>query len=152
MTLKGTVEEIHARFHELVSFLAPQYSPPSDAVSVKDGETNGTRYRIYSPKNTPTKLLLPVGVYLHGGGFILGNLDIEDNLCRAVAEHVPSIIVSVDYRLAPEHNCKAQLEDAIKIFEWVSSSSSHSMQLRWEKPLTCIQGTAECRLLRQRCS
>ncbi|KAL9108511.1 MAG: hypothetical protein Q9227_006726 [Pyrenula ochraceoflavens] len=115
--LKGNIEEMHAQFDELVSFLAPQCPSPSTAVSTTEGMVNGTKYRVYSPKTSETHPL-PVGIYLHGGGFVLGDLEIEDGFCRMVAEHLPTIIVSVDYKLAPQHTCATQLQDAVKVFEW----------------------------------
>lgn len=49
-----------------------------------------------------------------------GDLNADDLLCRIVAEHAPSIIVNVDYRLAPEHKVPTQLEDTLKVYRWVS--------------------------------
>jgi versiconal hemiacetal acetate esterase len=62
-----------------------------------------------------------VGVYAHGGGFVLGNLDGEDPFCRAVVENVNTILVSIDYRLAPENKAPAQLDDFLNGFQWVSN-------------------------------
>lgn len=59
---------------------------------------------------------------MHGGGFILGGLDSEDMLCRAFSEQSMTILVSLDYRLAPEHKHPAQLKDSKTVFEWVRSS------------------------------
>ena len=56
----------------------------------------------------------------HGGGYVLGNLDTDDSLCRVVAEHTSSVVVNVDYRLAPEHKWPAQLDDSVKVYRWVS--------------------------------
>lgn len=63
---------------------------------------------------------LPVGLYFHGGGFCCGDLDSEDTFCRELAERLPCIIVSVDYSLAPEHKAPAQLDNALKAWDWVS--------------------------------
>jgi versiconal hemiacetal acetate esterase len=63
---------------------------------------------------------LPIGLYFHGGGFCCGNLDSEDTFCRLLAERLPCVIVSVDYRLAPEHKAPAQLDDAAEAWDWVS--------------------------------
>ncbi|KAH6867163.1 alpha/beta hydrolase fold-domain-containing protein [Thelonectria olida] len=119
--LKGTAEEIRDKFAELGKNLAPLYSPPSDAVIVETGSFQGIAYRIYTPRNTredaPEKP--PIGVYFHAGGFVVGNLDSDDLFCRAIAENTQVILVSVDYKLAPEHKAPAHLEDAIKIAEWV---------------------------------
>jgi versiconal hemiacetal acetate esterase len=66
---------------------------------------------------------LPLGLYFHGGGFCCGDLDSEDTFCRLVAERLPCIIVSVDYRLAPENRAPAQLDDAVKAWDWVCCTS-----------------------------
>jgi len=63
---------------------------------------------------------LPVGLYFHGGGFCCGDLDSEDTFCREFAERLPCIVVSVDYRLAPEHKAPAQVDDALEAWDWVS--------------------------------
>ena len=55
----------------------------------------------------------------HGGGYMLGNLDSEDPLCRIVAEHTKSVIVNIDYRLTPEHKWPKQLEDCLTVYKWV---------------------------------
>jgi versiconal hemiacetal acetate esterase len=62
---------------------------------------------------------LPVGVYFHGGGWCCGDLDTEDPFCQLIAEHLPCIIVSVNYRLAPEYKSPTQLEDALTGWNWV---------------------------------
>lgn len=121
--LHGSAEEIHQQFSGLMSVLALQHPPLSDAVSSKDGEIDGIQYRIYTPKDAASKGHLPVGFYTHGGGYVTGDLESEDRLCRTVAEHASSIIVSVGYRLAPQHKSPTQLLDSVKVFEWVGFSS-----------------------------
>jgi Esterase/lipase len=64
---------------------------------------------------------LPVGVYFHGGGWCCGDLDTEDPFCQLVAEHLPCAIVSVEYRLAPEHKSPTQPEDVLEGWNWVKS-------------------------------
>ena len=118
--LKGTIEELRQQFTDLLTALAPLYPPPTDAVSTKDGDVDGVGYRIYTPVEAAKSGSLPVGLYTHGGGFVMGNLDAEDVLCRAVAEHARCIIVSVDYRLAPEAKAPAQLTDSLNVLKWVS--------------------------------
>lgn len=94
-------------------------SPPPDlTVKTRDTSGNGVPVRIYTPEGAEGKSL-PVGVYYHGGGYVLGNLDSEDALCRYIAKHTPCIIVSTDYRLAPEHKIPAILEDSVSAFKWV---------------------------------
>ena len=107
---------------QLIEMLLPQIPPPSDACEVREGDVDGIKYRVYIPKEASKQGPLPVGVWTHGGGFVVGDLNNDDLLCRIVAEHAPTIMVNVDYRLAPEHKAPAQLEDTIKVYEWVRSS------------------------------
>ncbi|PWI57454.1 alpha/beta hydrolase [Sulfoacidibacillus thermotolerans] len=65
--------------------------------------------RIYVPE---ARLLLPVLLYYHGGGWVFGNVDTHDQLCRILSKEVGCIVVSVDYRLAPEHPFPAAVNDA----------------------------------------
>ncbi|KAM5344689.1 hypothetical protein ACJ41O_010551 [Fusarium nematophilum] len=116
--MKGTAEEMRAQFARLGQSLAPLYPPPADTVSVVQGSFEGTEYRIYTPKSAPQEAL-PIGVYFHAGGFVVGSLDSDDMFCRVIAEISNVIIVNVGYRLAPDHKAPAQVEDALKMVEWV---------------------------------
>ena len=78
--------------------------------------------RIYIPQITSAKL--PLIVYFHGGGWVLGDLDSHDNLTRALAVKTPAIVVAVDYRLAPEHVYPAALEDAYAAVRWVAENAA----------------------------
>lgn len=57
---------------------------------------------------------------IKGGGYMVGDLNADDFLCRVVAENTKTAIVSVDYRLAPEYKWPAQLDDSVKVYKWVS--------------------------------
>jgi acetyl esterase len=76
--------------------------------------------RIYTPCGTPP---FPVLVYYHGGGWVIGDLDSHDDLCRALANRADTLVVSVDYRLAPEHKFPAAVEDAYATLHWVREQS-----------------------------
>ena len=62
---------------------------------------------------------LPVLVYFHGGGWVIGSLDTHDGVCRALCARTPCVVVSVDYRLAPEHRFPAAVDDAWAATAWV---------------------------------
>lgn len=83
-------------------------------------EWEGTRVRvrIYHPsKNAPA----PAIVYAHAGGFVLGNVDTADSWCRQLAKLTNAVVVSVDYRLAPEHPYPAAIDDCEVALAWMRS-------------------------------
>lgn len=75
--------------------------------------------RIYRPDGER----LPVLVYAHGGGFVFCDLDSHDELCRSLAKHVPAVVVSVAYRLAPEHRWPAAAEDVYAVTQWAADNA-----------------------------
>jgi acetyl esterase len=76
--------------------------------------------RLYVPRG-PVQRPRPLLVYYHGGGWVIGDLDTHDGLCRFLATHADVVVLSVDYRLAPEHPFPAAVEDALAAFEWASA-------------------------------
>ncbi len=72
--------------------------------------------RIVAPSHQP----LPVLVYLHGGGFTIGNIETHDLLCRQLAHRAQCAVLSVDYRLAPEHKFPTAVLDAWDVVQWVA--------------------------------
>lgn len=83
-------------------------------IPVKDGEI---KLRIYTPVGQG---VFPIFIYLHGGGWVLGDLDTVDSPCRSIANQAKCIVVSVDYRLAPEHKFPIPLEDCYEAATWVA--------------------------------
>ncbi|MBF0662085.1 MAG: alpha/beta hydrolase [Rhodococcus sp.] len=79
----------------------------------------GVRVRIYRPSDDPG---LPVVQWMHSGGFAVGNLDQNEEYLRKLSIASQAVIVSVDYRLAPEHPCPAALDDCRKVWEWIKSA------------------------------
>jgi acetyl esterase len=65
----------------------------------------------------------PALVYFHGGGFVFGNLETHDTICRALAHESGAVVISVDYRLAPEHKFPAAVEDAYAATLWVAANA-----------------------------
>lgn len=77
--------------------------------------------RVYTPKGDPP---LPVLVFFHGGGFVIGDLETHDGECRALTNAAGCIVVAVDYRLAPEHKFPAAVDDAFVATEWVAANAA----------------------------
>lgn len=88
--------------------------PPGDEQILPE-----VKVRIYTPPGSDNKKL-PLVVFAHGGGWISGNLDTEDHLCRTVCAEVPSIIVSVDYRIHPFAKFPTPIDDCYVAYQWVS--------------------------------
>jgi acetyl esterase len=78
--------------------------------------------RIYRPGLSAEPIA--VEVYFHGGGWVVGDLDSHDAICRAVANRAGCVVVSVDYRLAPESPYPAALEDAYAATRWVADHAA----------------------------
>jgi acetyl esterase len=77
--------------------------------------------RVYTPEGEGP---FPIVVFFHGGGWVVGTLDSYDPLCRALAAATPAVVVSVDYRLAPEHRWPAAAEDAYAATLWASRNAA----------------------------
>jgi acetyl esterase len=105
--------------------LAGKVIAPIPLAGVRDGcipaRNRQIPIRIYTPASRGARP--PVLVYYHGGGWSLGSIATYDSLCRKLARDVPAVVVSVDYRLAPEHPFPAAVEDAHLALEWVSRNA-----------------------------
>ena len=76
--------------------------------------------RLYRGKGCTGDALQPALVYFHGGGWVIGDLESHDQVCRAIANATPLIVVAVDYRLAPEHKFPGAVEDALAATRWLA--------------------------------
>ena len=80
--------------------------------------------RIYTPVGGAAHGPLPAVLQYHGGGFVLGNLDSHDSIARFYCARAKAVVVSVDYRLAPEHRFPTQVEDSYAALQWVAAHAS----------------------------
>ena len=80
--------------------------------------------RLYRPFASAPHECLPLLVFFHGGGWIAGDLDAYDPLCRVLANKTPCAVLSVDYRLAPEHPFPAAVEDAYAATLWAEQHAA----------------------------
>jgi acetyl esterase len=94
---------------------------PVDAV-VDQAIPGPVRTRAYRPVGDQQGL--GVLVYLHGGGWMIGSLDTHDGVCRALAARTPCVVLSVGYRLAPEHTFPAAVDDAWAATAWVAEHAA----------------------------
>ena len=83
--------------------------------------------RLYRPHHTEA---VPAILFFHGGGFFGGTLETVENPCKLLAERANAVVISVDYRLAPEHPFPAGLNDCYRAFEWVYDNASELNILR----------------------
>ncbi len=90
---------------------------------VKNLSAGGIAMRMYTPVASGGGPL-PTLVYFHGGGFVIGDLETHDGLCRQFANEGGFAVIAVDYRRAPEHKFPAALDDAIAAVEWVETHAS----------------------------
>lgn len=108
--------------------LAGEPEPVADVIDrTFPGPASPVPVRIYTPNGTPTGASggpFPCLVYYHGGGWVFGDLDGVDSICRAVANRAGCKVVSVDYRLAPEHKFPAPFDDCYAALKWVANHGS----------------------------
>jgi acetyl esterase/lipase len=97
--------------------------PPAPLPRVEDRKIiDDIPVRIYWPVTEPEDL--PVVVFYHGGGFVVGDLDSHDGLARAIVTGVGAVVVAVDYRLAPEAPFPAAVDDAFAALRWVAQNAA----------------------------
>jgi acetyl esterase len=112
--------EARRLYRERRAFTQP---PPPDIGALRELQASGPAgpipLRMYRPLGAAPGAVLPVLVYFHGGGWVIGDLDTHDTLCRELANGAGIAVVSVDYRLAPEHRFPAAFDDSLAATRWV---------------------------------
>jgi acetyl esterase/lipase len=106
---------------------AAMRAPGPEVGEITDGVLPGAggdlNYRLYRPAGDGPH---PVIVYFHGGGWVLGNHQSDDPLCRDLCARTDAVVVSVDYRHAPEHRFPSAVDDAFAALQWVGA---HAVEL-----------------------
>jgi acetyl esterase len=101
---------------------------PSPVAEVHDLAATGPAglipLRLYRGIGTDTKSPQPTLIYYHGGGWVLGNLDSHDGVCRDIANAAQCTVISVDYRLAPEAKFPAAADDSIAAAQWIHDNAA----------------------------
>ena len=105
------------------------FAPPTPELrSVENRRIPGAEadvpVRIYTPNAEADERGLPILVFLHGGGWVFGDLDTHDAICRTLAHEAACLIVSVDYRLAPEYKFPAALDDCLTALDWTAANAA----------------------------
>ena len=100
---------------------------PAPQMPVRDFEIAGPggplAARLYSPTVLPDGAN-PILLYFHGGGFYFGDLNTHDAICRVIAQNTPCLVLSVDYRLSPEHRFPAAFDDAYAGLQWIAAHAA----------------------------
>lgn len=118
----GVVEEERASVEVQARQLAPRASGRLDVRDIDLAGAAGTiAGRLYRPSRCGPNA--PLLVFYHGGGYVIGSLDSHDGVCRALADRAGCVIISVDYRLAPQHPAPAAVDDAVAAFRDIVARS-----------------------------
>ena len=105
--------------------LQPDPPPVAEVLALEaPGPAGPIPLRLYRGHGAGKDRPQPALVFFHGGGWVIGDLDSHDQPCRALANAARSIVVAVDYRLAPEHKFPAAVEDAIAATRWIAENAS----------------------------
>ena len=109
----------------MFSAMVATYPPGPTVGEVIDGhfpgDTGPLAYRVYRP---PTPGPHPIVLYFHGGGWVLGGAESDDSLCRDLCVRTDAIVVSADYRHAPEHRFPAAADDGVAALRWVADHAA----------------------------
>lgn len=113
-----TVAEARAAYESMAEVLELPRATLARVQELRIPASDGTplRARLYAPSHD----VLPVLLYLHGGGFTIGSLETHDSLCRQLALRSGAAVVALDYRLAPEHRFPAAVNDAWAAMHWLA--------------------------------
>ena len=114
-----SVKDARARLKEIAQYPSPKPEGMVQDIAI-DGPEQDIPVRLYTP---PSSGPHPVFIYFHGGGFVLGDLDTHDNICQSISNRGEILVVSVDYRLAPEHPFPKPLRDAYQATTWAHENA-----------------------------
>lgn len=115
-----SVADARRFYRERRFFTQPEAPAVAECLALRASAPDGDiPLRLYRPAGSHATARLAALVYFHGGGWVIGDLDTHDTLCRSLANASGCAIVSVDYRLAPEHPFPAAFDDAVAATRWV---------------------------------
>jgi acetyl esterase/lipase len=120
---RPSAEERRQALTKLMQFARADVAATTAVDGVLPGPAGDLAYRLYAPESDPGEAL-PGFVFFHGGGMVAGSIDTHDRVAAALAQTTGCRLVSVDYRLAPEHKFPAAIEDAIAATRFVSEQAA----------------------------
>ena len=119
-----TPEIARTWYRERRALTQPDPAPVAEVIELEaDGPHGPIALRLYRPLRSTSPsgaAALPVLVYFHGGGWVIGDLDTHDTLCRELANRSGCAVVAVDYRMGPEHRFPAAVDDCVAATAWVA--------------------------------
>jgi acetyl esterase len=131
-----TPAEARAVYLAAKPILQPDPEPVAELAEVAaEGPAGPIPLRLY--RGQQAEASQPALVYFHGGGWVIGDLESHDQLCRALANAVPCTVIAVHYRLAPEHKFPAAVEDAIAATRWIAD---HADRLKLDRKRLAVGG------------
>jgi acetyl esterase len=111
-----SVDRLAESRQSMVDAITTEVGVGPEVASVQDVDAGGVVARLYRPGTDGEP---PVVVYLHGGGWVLGDLATHDGVCRVLADRSGCAVLAVEYRLAPEHPYPAAVEDTERALDWL---------------------------------
>jgi acetyl esterase len=120
--LRSTPNSRREALAKLMQFARADVTAVTGVDGVLPGSACDIPYRLYAPSENRGHL--PGFIFFHGGGMVAGSIDTHDRVCAALAQTTGCRLISVGYRLAPEHKFPAAVEDAIAATKWVSGHAS----------------------------
>jgi acetyl esterase len=115
------VDEARRQYEARIAIMAPAPEVAAVAERSIDGPGGPLRLRIYAP---PGSGPFPAMIFFHGSGFVLCSLDTHDGMCRNLATGIGCVVVSVDYRLAPEHKFPHGPDDCLAATRWAAANAA----------------------------
>ncbi len=123
-TLALSVAERRAGLAQLLGFSGEPEAVGQIEMRTVPGAAGPLRVRQYTPAGADVRALLPGLIYFHGGGLVAGSLDTHDPICRSLTNASGCCVLSIDYRLAPEHPFPAAVEDGCAAAGWIAAHAA----------------------------
>ena len=121
--IKDRIKDRRQALAKLMQFVRADVTAATGVDGLLPGPAGDIPYRLYAPANATVEPL-PGFVFFHGGGMVAGSIETHDGVCAALAQSTGCRLISIGYRLAPEHKFPAAVEDAIAATKWVSQCAS----------------------------